>query len=155
MSKHMNADLYIGSMTKPVTGSNVREVATLRYSSHGFHHLGRPLQLHNTVSVHGSLHLSRLSGKHCTDTTLTIIIKHVKSVREYGDGLRLSDKLVSDLIDTCQLLERLKISCYGLESLVSVSKYSSLRFVNSNTVGHANDVGRGPNEMVFLSVQCV
>eukprot|EP00981_Chlorochromonas_danica_P003134 scaffold622_cov174-Ochromonas_danica.AAC.10 len=37
---------------------------------------------------------------------------------------------MSDLIETCQLLERLTMHCYGLESLVSVSKHSSLRSVD-------------------------
>eukprot|EP00981_Chlorochromonas_danica_P006517 scaffold1406_cov182-Ochromonas_danica.AAC.3 len=86
-----------------------------------------------------SLCLSRLAGKHCTDATLAAITQHAKSLTELimvfdyvdlsSDGFRFSDKLMSDLIETCQLLESLRMPCYGLESLVSVSKHSSLRCV--------------------------
>eukprot|EP00981_Chlorochromonas_danica_P009041 scaffold2446_cov177-Ochromonas_danica.AAC.1 len=88
-----------------------------------------------------SLYLSRYFGKHYIDATLTAIItQHTERLTEllmgfdYTDmnsgGLRYFDKKMSDLIEACQLLERLKMHCYGLESLVAVSKHSSLRFVD-------------------------
>eukprot|EP00981_Chlorochromonas_danica_P008398 scaffold2180_cov194-Ochromonas_danica.AAC.5 len=75
------------------------------------------------------------------DATLTTIVtQHTKRLTELlmefddadlnSDGPRVYDKRMSDLIKTCQLLERLKMPCDGLESLVAISKHSSLRIVD-------------------------
>eukprot|EP00981_Chlorochromonas_danica_P009653 scaffold2798_cov160-Ochromonas_danica.AAC.22 len=87
-----------------------------------------------------SLYLRRFFGKYCTDATLAAITQHARSLTELfmeydfmglnSDGFTFSDKQMSELIETCQLLERLTMPCNGLESLVAVSKHSSLRFVN-------------------------
>eukprot|EP00981_Chlorochromonas_danica_P004651 scaffold921_cov190-Ochromonas_danica.AAC.8 len=78
-----------------------------------------------------SLCMTPFIGNHYTDVTLEAITHScVRFVDLNSDGFRFSDKLMSELIETCQLLERLKMPCYGLESLVAVSKHSSLRFVD-------------------------
>eukprot|EP00981_Chlorochromonas_danica_P014737 scaffold8710_cov180-Ochromonas_danica.AAC.1 len=86
-----------------------------------------------------SLCMTILFDYQYTDATLTAFKQHVaKSLTElqvasgYLDVNSFSciDRFVSELIETCQLLERLTMPCYGLESLVAVSKHSSLRFVN-------------------------
>eukprot|EP00981_Chlorochromonas_danica_P013065 scaffold5744_cov179-Ochromonas_danica.AAC.12 len=72
-----------------------------------------------------NLYLRCFVGKHCAS-----IKKHAKSltglfINDYsvdvnsGD-IRFSDKQMNELIETCQLLERLTMPCNGLESLDSV-----------------------------------
>eukprot|EP00981_Chlorochromonas_danica_P015444 scaffold12094_cov163-Ochromonas_danica.AAC.1 len=99
------------------------------------------ISLLQDLSHLNSLCMKYLNVHHYTDATLTAIMQHVaKSLKEllmefedfdlHDDGLKFSDKLMSELIETCQLLERLTMPCYGLESLVVVSKHSSLRSVD-------------------------
>eukprot|EP00981_Chlorochromonas_danica_P004062 scaffold769_cov178-Ochromonas_danica.AAC.5 len=75
------------------------------------------------------------------DATLAVIKPHVaRSLKELfidyrcgslnAIGFSRFDRFVSELIETCQLLERLTMPCYGLESLVAISKHSSMRFAN-------------------------
>eukprot|EP00981_Chlorochromonas_danica_P004576 scaffold912_cov187-Ochromonas_danica.AAC.54 len=87
-----------------------------------------------------SLYLSHFVDHHFTDATLSAVTQHAKSLTELfmevfyanmcDDGLGFSEELMSDLIKTCQLLERLRIPSYGLESLVAVSKHTSLKYFN-------------------------
>eukprot|EP00981_Chlorochromonas_danica_P004652 scaffold921_cov190-Ochromonas_danica.AAC.9 len=88
-----------------------------------------------------SLYLGLLSCQHYIDATLTAIVtQHTKRLTEllmeFDDtdlnsaGPRVYDKRMSELIKACHSLERLKMPCDGLESLVAVSKHSSLRFVD-------------------------
>eukprot|EP00981_Chlorochromonas_danica_P003416 scaffold654_cov207-Ochromonas_danica.AAC.1 len=86
-----------------------------------------------------SLWITYRLDNHYTDSTLAAITQYAKSltafVMEYddydlnGNGFRFSVKLMSDLIEASQFLERLRMPCNGLESLVAVSKHSSLRSV--------------------------
>eukprot|EP00981_Chlorochromonas_danica_P015210 scaffold10898_cov189-Ochromonas_danica.AAC.1 len=81
-----------------------------------------------------------------TYATLAAITQHAaKSLNELRvacrrmevNALSRFDRLVSELIKKCELLASLRISGCGLESLVAVSKHSSLRDVDFRTF---NDV---------------
>eukprot|EP00975_Prorocentrum_lima_P059322 12436320-Prorocentrum_lima.AAC.1 len=77
------------------------------------------IQLHPTVN------------NEYTDATLAAISKHANSLTELKfANINFSDKLLSELIKTCQLLQRLTIDHCGLESLVAISKLSNLIMVN-------------------------
>eukprot|EP00981_Chlorochromonas_danica_P002927 scaffold600_cov193-Ochromonas_danica.AAC.3 len=74
-----------------------------------------------------------------TDAILTAIInEHANSLTELNISLHwyhlncfhFSDKVLREMIEVCQLLTRLTISCCGLESLMAISNHSSLNMVN-------------------------
>eukprot|EP00981_Chlorochromonas_danica_P003135 scaffold622_cov174-Ochromonas_danica.AAC.11 len=82
------------------------------------------------------LYLRRFDDNHYTDATFAAIIQHVaKSLTKFevvsGDmdmnGFSRFDRFMSELIKKCELLTSLTICRCGLESLVAVSKHSSLR----------------------------
>eukprot|EP00981_Chlorochromonas_danica_P008472 scaffold2200_cov240-Ochromonas_danica.AAC.1 len=80
-----------------------------------------------------------------TDATLVALSKHKKSLIEFDVDTFLmdsqfcyfGDKLLGETILACSLLKILKVPCCGLESLLAVSKHSSLTtvmlFVAENT----------------------
>eukprot|EP00981_Chlorochromonas_danica_P008123 scaffold2028_cov181-Ochromonas_danica.AAC.1 len=86
-----------------------------------------------------SLHLSRFFVNQYTDIALVAMTDHAKTLRDLlvaydctgtnNDGFRRCDMFLSELIQTCQLLQSLKMACCGLESLVAVSKHPCLRLV--------------------------
>eukprot|EP00981_Chlorochromonas_danica_P012753 scaffold5387_cov251-Ochromonas_danica.AAC.3 len=88
-----------------------------------------------------SLLLQQVDNYQYTDATLAAITEHASSLTEmdltsdyFEQSGCFSDKLLSELIETCQSLKRQSIwsniSCCGLESLVAVSKHSNLSMVN-------------------------
>eukprot|EP00981_Chlorochromonas_danica_P005048 scaffold1016_cov175-Ochromonas_danica.AAC.6 len=72
-----------------------------------------------------------------TDATLSAIKAHTKSLVElcsqissFGrQAFKFSDKMLSEVIEACQQLKSLTVHCCGLQSLLAVSKHSSLRMV--------------------------
>eukprot|EP00981_Chlorochromonas_danica_P016230 scaffold16156_cov239-Ochromonas_danica.AAC.1 len=70
-----------------------------------------------------------------TDATLAAIKEHAKSLSNlyapsyFPSLFNVSDRMLTELIKSCELIESLIIQCCGLESLVAVSKHSSLGIV--------------------------
>eukprot|EP00981_Chlorochromonas_danica_P000421 scaffold96_cov167-Ochromonas_danica.AAC.28 len=86
-------------------------------------------------------HLNRLrlhQGNSYTDAALAIIIEHAKSLTDLAVlsnhvdlvGLCFTDKQLSELIKACQLLQIIIISNCEMESLVAISKHSTVKVVN-------------------------
>eukprot|EP00981_Chlorochromonas_danica_P002291 scaffold440_cov277-Ochromonas_danica.AAC.25 len=84
-----------------------------------------------------SLKLRELNGYEYTDATLTAITQYRSSLKElhmertveHTFRFRFSDKVMSEMIEACQLLTGLIIIIYGTKSLMAVSQHSHLRKV--------------------------
>eukprot|EP00981_Chlorochromonas_danica_P015331 scaffold11721_cov172-Ochromonas_danica.AAC.1 len=82
--------------------------------------------------------LNRVINNQYTDATLSAITEHAKSLtqlelnldNEGQNSVKTLDMLVSELIKACQSLKRLVIDDCGWESIVAVSKHTSLKDVN-------------------------
>eukprot|EP00981_Chlorochromonas_danica_P007651 scaffold1830_cov227-Ochromonas_danica.AAC.4 len=85
-----------------------------------------------------SLHLVPNVDNQYTDATLAVISKHVNSLTALK-SIDVSDTLLSELIKTCQLLERLTIEYCGWESLVAISKLSNLNMVELSMCESASE----------------
>eukprot|EP00981_Chlorochromonas_danica_P007489 scaffold1755_cov258-Ochromonas_danica.AAC.11 len=85
-----------------------------------------------------SLYLVPSYDNQCTDATLAAITEHAKSLTkldassDFPSLLNFSDTILTELIKSYELIEYLDICCCGLESLVAVSKHSSLSIVHLN-----------------------
>eukprot|EP00981_Chlorochromonas_danica_P014090 scaffold7305_cov178-Ochromonas_danica.AAC.5 len=81
------------------------------------------------------LYLMPFNGKQYTDATLAAIKEHAKSLTKFDAPynfptfLNGSEAMLAELIESCELIESLAMYCSGLESLVAVSKHSSLSIV--------------------------
>eukprot|EP00981_Chlorochromonas_danica_P006396 scaffold1377_cov198-Ochromonas_danica.AAC.9 len=78
------------------------------------------------------LHLLHFSADPNTDATLAAITEHARSLTKLHTPstfpwlFYISDSMLTELIKNCESIESLVIRCPGLESLVAVSKLSSL-----------------------------
>eukprot|EP00981_Chlorochromonas_danica_P003432 scaffold654_cov207-Ochromonas_danica.AAC.17 len=87
-----------------------------------------------------SLHLLPTVNSQYTDATLAAISKHANSMTELKlKSINVSDKQLSELIKTCQLLKRLTMNDCGLESLEAISKLSDLNMVNLTMLGSVSE----------------
>eukprot|EP00981_Chlorochromonas_danica_P013163 scaffold5931_cov173-Ochromonas_danica.AAC.1 len=78
-----------------------------------------------------SLELAPNVNSQYSDATLAAISEHANSLTELTlKNIKFTDMSLSELIKTCQLLERLIIDNCGWESLVAISNHSNLNMVN-------------------------
>eukprot|EP00981_Chlorochromonas_danica_P004722 scaffold954_cov173-Ochromonas_danica.AAC.8 len=82
------------------------------------------------------LYLAPFNDNQYTDATLAAITEHAACLTElnfpasYPSLFTFSDTMLTELIKSCELIESLVMRCCGLETMVAVSKHSSLSIVN-------------------------